>query len=84
MPPDDPLKPGRVFFLPHFATKQEKFRVVYDGSVEFQNQSNNAEILPDSDLLVSLFEVITRFQVGKYAIITDLKECFSQIGILPD
>ena len=60
VPPDDPLKPGRVWFLPYFATTQEKFRVVYDGFAEFQNQAINAEILPGPDLLaVPLFDVIT-------------------------
>ena len=37
VPPDDLLKPGWVWFLPHFATKQEKFRIVYGGSAECQN-----------------------------------------------
>ena len=83
--PDNYQIPGRVWFLPHFATKQEKFRVVYDGSAEFQNQSINAEIFHESDLLVPLFDVITCFRVGKYAIIADLKKCFFfQIGIPPE
>ena len=52
--------------------------------MEFQNQSINAEILPGPDLLVPLFDVITRFRVGKYAMIANLKECFFQIGIPPE
>ena len=51
VPSDHPLKPGRMCFLPHFSTKQDKLRIVYDGSAEFQNQSINTEILPGPDLL---------------------------------
>ena len=53
--------PGRVWFLPHFATQQEKFCVVYDGSVEFEQYSINAEIFAGPDLLVPLFDVIMSF-----------------------
>ena len=63
--------------------KQEKFCVVYDGSAEFEHHSINSEIFPGHYLLVTLFDVITRFRMGKYAIIGDLKECFFQIGIPP-
>ena len=76
VPSDDPLIPGKVWFSPHFSTRQDKFRVVYDGSAEFHNRSINAEILPDPDLLVLLFDIITRFRMGKYVIIAVLKECF--------
>ena len=31
-----------------------------------------------------MFDVITRFPMGRYAIIADVKECFFQIGILPE
>ena len=80
--PDNYRILGRVWFLPHFATKQEKFLVVCDGSAEFEQQSINAEIFPVPDLLVPLF--ITRFQVEKYVITADLKECSFQIGIPPE
>ena len=76
MPSDDPLKLGKVWYLPHFSMKQDKFRVVYDSSAEFQNKSINNEILSGPDLLVPLLDVITRFQMGKYALIADLKEYF--------
>ena len=49
--------------------------MVYDGSAEFEQQSVNVEIFAGPDLLVPLFDVITRFRMGKYAIIADLKEC---------
>ena len=64
--------------------QQEKFRVVYDGSAKFEQHLINAEFFSSPDLLVPLFDVITRFRMGKYAIIADLKECFFQIGIPPE
>ena len=82
--PDNHKMPGPVWFFPHFAMQQEKFRVVYDGSAEFEQHYINAKIFAGPDLLVPLFDVITRFRMGKYAIIADLKECFFQIGIPPE
>ena len=42
------------------------------------------KFFPGPDLLVPLFDVITRFRMGKFAIIVDLKECFFQIAIPPE
>ena len=61
VPSNEIVKPGKVWYLPHFPTKQDKFRVVYDGSAEFQNKSINNETFRGPDLLVPLFNVITRF-----------------------
>ena len=61
--------------------QQATFRVVYDGSGEFRGCSINRETLTEPDLLEQLLYVITRFCLGQYAVIADLKECFFQIGI---
>ena len=50
----------------------------------FKKTTINNEILTGPDLLVPLLNVITRFRMGKYALIADLKECFFQIGIPPE
>ena len=84
VPSNETVKPGRVWYLPHFSTKQNKFCVVYDGAAKFHERAINNEILSGTDLLVLLFNVITRFRMGRYVIIADLKECFFQIGIPPE
>ena len=35
VPLNEIVKPGKVWYLPHFSTKQNKFRVIYDGAAEF-------------------------------------------------
>ena len=70
-----------VWYLPHFATSQAKFRVVYYGAAQYLGTSINDHILPGSDLLTSLFNVLSRFHLGEYAITVDLWEDFFQVGI---
>ena len=41
--PENYQIPCQVRFLPHFATQQEKFRVVYDGSA-FSNTFSNGKV----------------------------------------
>ena len=72
---------GSVWYLPHFMTAQAKFIVVYDGAAQFHGTSINDHILPVPDLLTSLFNMLSRFHLGKYAITADLPECFFQVGI---
>ena len=64
--------------------QQAKFQVDYDGSAEFHGTSINREILTDPDLLELLLHIITCVRLRKYAVIANLKECFFQIGILPE
>ena len=77
--PDEPTISGQVWYLPHFAMQQAKFRVVYYGSAEFRGCS-----ITGPDLLELLLYVITRFRLRQYAVIADLKECFFQISIPPE
>jgi hypothetical protein len=84
VPKEEINKPDGVWYLPHFSTKQSKFRVVYDGSAGYKGKVINDEIFSGPDLMVPLFDVITRFRMGKYAAMADLKECFFQIGIPPE
>ena len=68
----------------HFAMQQAKFRAVCDGSAFFEGRSLNKKTLMGPDNLQPLFNVLTRFGMGKVAATADLKECFFQIGILPE
>ena len=40
-----------VWYLPYFATSQAKFRIVYDGTAQFNGTSINDHTLPGPDLL---------------------------------
>ena len=42
---------GNMWYLPHFATQQSKFCIVYDGSAEFRRCLINQETLMGADLL---------------------------------
>ena len=58
--------------------------MVYNGAAEFQERTINNEILSGPDLLVLLFNVITRFRMGRYASIPALIECFFQTAMPPE
>ena len=55
-----------------------------DKSTEFRGRSINQETLTRPDLLELLLYVITHFHLRQYVVIADLRECFFQIGILPE
>ena len=82
--PEENTTSGNMWYLPHFITQQSKFRVVYDGSVEFRGRLINQETLTGPDLLEPLLYVISHFWLGKYVVIADSNECFFQIGIPPE
>ena len=78
---DDYDQTGNVWYLPHFTTAQAKFCVVNDGAEQFHGTSINDNILSGPDLLTSLFNVLSCFHLGEYAITADLRECFFQVEI---
>ena len=45
---------GRVWYLTHFTTRQNKFMVVYDGSACYKQTALNQHILSGPDLLTHL------------------------------
>ena len=72
---------GNVWYLTHFATKQNKFRIVYDGSACFKNNVLNRHILSGPDLLTPLTHVVARFRKGAIAFMADIAECFFQVKL---
>ena len=70
-----------VWYLPFFATKQDKPRVVYDGAALFQGFSLNQIALPGMNLLNGLIDVLIRFRLGVYACHADLSKCFFQVSM---
>ena len=52
--------------------------------MESRGKSINQETLTSPDLLEAVLNAIIRFRLVKYAVISNLKECFFQIGIPPE
>ena len=68
------LSDNDCWYLP-FVTKQDKPKVVFDGTAKFQGSALNDAVLSGVNLLKDLVEVLTRFRVGKYACMDDLSKC---------
>ena len=62
-------------------TKKDKSRVVFDGTAKFQESALNDAVLSGVNLLNNLVDVLTKFQVGKYACMADLSKCFFQVSL---
>ena len=69
------------WYLPLFVTSQEKSRVVFDGAGSFKRASLNDAVLPGSNLLNILVDVLIRFRLGKFACMADLSKCFFQVAL---
>ena len=57
--------------------------MVYNGSAAVQDMSLNQAVFADENLLNNLVEVLTRFRLGKFACVADLRKCFFQVQIPP-
>ena len=75
-------KSNRIFYIPHFVTRQAKKRLVYDGFAQFQNVSLNSVLYKGCDNLQRLCDVILRFRRFKIAFSCDIKDMFLQCGIV--
>ena len=75
---------GPTWYFPFFVTKQEKSRVVYDGAATFKDMCLNHAVLPGTNLLNRLTDVLTRFCLGRFGCMADLSKCFFQICIPED
>ena len=76
VPTDEHASNKPLWYLPYFVTRQEKARVVYDGSATVSGASLNDAVLSGANLLNDLVEVLIRFRLGKYACMADLSKCF--------
>ena len=81
VPTDEHASNKPLWYLPYFVTRQEKARVVYDGSATVSGASLNDAVLSGANLLNDLVEVLSRFRLGKYACMADLSKCFFQVAM---
>ena len=75
------LSDTKCWYFPFFVTKQDKPRVVFDGAASFIETALNDAVHSGINLLNGLVEVLTRFQVGRYACTADLSKCFFQVAM---
>ena len=72
-----------VHYLTHFATDQEKFRVVYNGALKINGVSINDMLHRGPMFLESLVGIVIRFRQHPVAITADIKNMLFQIRLHP-
>jgi len=70
-------------YITHFATQQDKFRVVYNGALSINGVSLNDMLYRGPMFLESLLGILLRFRQHAYAVIGDIKNMFFQIALDP-
>ena len=83
------LKPGRQWFLPHFAVlrpdkETTKTRIVFDASAKYDGIALNDTIFPGPKLQRQLPSVLTRFRQRPVAVVCDIAEMYLRIGLHPE
>ena len=74
---------GEVWYIPHHATTQNKFRIVFDCAARYNNTSLNDNLLKGPDHTNNLVGVLARFRQERYAYTCDIKGMFHQIFVSP-
>ena len=74
-------EPGRTNYIPHFVTKQNKKRLVYDASAKFEGVSLNSMLLQGEDCVPNLWNILLRFRRFSVAFSCDIQEMFLQCGV---
>ena len=74
---------GLIHYITHFATEQEKFRVVYNGALRIHGISINDMLHRGPMFLEPLVGVLVRFRQHPFAISCDIKNMFFQIALHP-
>ena len=80
---DERTGESSVHYLTHFATDQEKFRVVYNGALKINGVSINDMLHRGLMFLESLVGILIRFRQHPVAITADIKNMFFQIRLHP-
>ena len=78
---------GSVHYLPHRAAVHQnrdtiKVRVVFDASVDVNNEPSLNEVLYSGPCMLPLLhDILIRFRIGKIGIVVDVQQAFLQIEI---
>ena len=89
VPSDTELAPGQVHYLPRRPVIREdksttKVRMVFDASSKIEGPSLNECLYPGSSITESLFGVLLRFRLYRYAFISDIEKAFLHISLAPE
>ena len=72
-----------IHYITHFATEQEKFRVVYNGALKINDVCLNDMLHRGPMFLESLVGILMRFRQYKFAITADIQNMFFQVSLRP-
>ena len=70
-----------IHYITHFATEQEKFRVVYNGALKINDVCLNDMLHRGPMFLESLVGILMRFRQYKFAITADIQNMFFQVSL---
>ena len=73
-----------IHHLPHFATSQSKFRVVYHASSKFHGTSLNDALYHAPDLMSPLINVLLRFHEKAIGILADIRKMYYMVKLDPN
>ncbi|XP_071650743.1 uncharacterized protein [Temnothorax longispinosus] len=88
--PPAPTGKKKLCYLPHHGVFKQhgdtgKIRVVFNGSARLPSgESLNAHLLPGPNLLPALPDVLTRWRMHKFVMVTDMVKMYRQILVHPD
>ena len=71
------------WYIPHHATTQTKFRIVFDCAAKFGHTSLNEQLLKGPDHTNNLVGVLLRFRQERYAFSCDINSMFHQVKVTP-
>ena len=84
---DDEGIPGKTHYLPHRAVARHdkettKVRIVFNGSEKVdQCTSLNEALYSGASLLCMIFDILLRFRLHKYILLSDIKQSFLNVGV---
>ena len=73
----------KVWYIPHHATTQSKFRIVFDCAAKFKNSSLTEQLLKGPDHTNNLVGVLLRFRQELFAFACDITSMFHQVKVTP-
>ncbi|KRZ48027.1 hypothetical protein T02_431 [Trichinella nativa] len=76
-------RPGGTWYLPHHTVLRSstKYRIVFDGSAQFRNDSLNRQLDPGPPLQHDLVQILLRFRRFCIGLQADISKMFLQVGL---
>ena len=72
----------KMWYIPHYyVNSSNKFRIVFDSSIKFDDVSINDKLLQGHDLSNNLLGVFLRFREEPIAVVGDIRSMFHQVFV---